>query len=287
MLWYPSPLLYHRICPSHHHPRTLPLPPTRRVAKARAVQPQYVLSLPFFIHRAVLTRVQSNLEQWLQYREEFSDEFMRHEAFYLGAEPSPCQTCGATNAPFRCLNCFSSGLSCKVCITHEHAHDPLHKIQVSHFCLLFAVPYYSFSQKWNGLYFDDTSLFELGVSYQLGHDVVDPCPFPSDPKPLTLFDISGVHQVRIRYCYCRDNGVQPAFRRCQLLRARWFPATWSRPKTAFTFRLLDFLHKLQTQSKINLYDFHASLTNVTNAAGQTRTVVRFFPSSISTTDVST
>ena len=119
------------------------------------------------------------------------------------------------------------------------------------------------------------SLFELGVSHQLGHDVGDPCPLPSDPTTITLFDISGVHKVRIAYCFCSDR-MDPATRRCQLLRIRWFPATWVRPSTAFTFRLLNFLHKLQTQSKVNLYDFYVSLMSVTNAAGMKPPVVRFF-----------
>lgn len=131
-------------------------------------------------------------------------------------------------------------------------------------------------QKWNGSFFYDTSLFELGASYQLGHDVSDTCRRPSKPVDLTLFDISGVHTVRITYCFCPDTGRSSNHRRSQLLRERWFPATWSRPGTAFTFRLLDFLHKLQTQSKMNLYDFYHSLVSVTDCAGQTPPVVLFF-----------
>jgi len=86
-----------------------------------------------------------------------------------------------------------------------------------------------------------------------------------------LFDISGVHTVCITYCFCKRN--DEGNRRTQLLDARWFPASWTRPGTVFTFRLLDFVHKLQTQSKINLYDFYASLVSVTNSAGLTPPVV--------------
>ena len=81
------------------------------------------------------------------------------------------------------------------------------------------------------------------------------------------------------YCICGDPGAEPVSRRCQLLRARWFPATWTRPGTVFTFRLLDFLHKLQTRSKVNLYDFYLSLISLTNAAGRKPPVVSFFFSS--------
>jgi len=96
-----------------------------------------------------------------------------------------------------------------------------------------------------------------------------------------VLDISGVHTVQVTYCFCdiggKDARLDPAARRCQLLRNRLFPATLLRPGTAFTFHLLDFLHKLQTQSKINMYDFYLSLLSITNSAGQKPPVVRLLP----------
>lgn len=96
-----------------------------------------------------------------------------------------------------------------------------------------------------------------------------------------MLDITGVHTVRVKYCFCEASGeharLNPGSRRCQLLRNRLFPATLSRPGTAFTFGLLDFLHKLQTQSKVNLYDFYLSLVSVTDSAGQKPQVVRSCP----------
>lgn len=93
--------------------------------------------------------------------------------------------------------------------------------------------------------------------------------------------MSGVHTVRVRYCFCDkagpDSRLNPGARRCQLLGHRLFPATLHRPGTVFTFHLLDFLHKLQTQSKINLYDFYLSLISVTDPAGQKPPVVRLLP----------
>lgn len=92
---------------------------------------------------------------------------------------------------------------------------------------------------------------------------------------LTLFDISGVTTVRIRYCYCGEPGKQRP-PRVQLLRIRWFPATLKQPGTAFTFRFLDYLHKLQTRSKINLYDVYATLTSIHNASGLNPPIVRYW-----------
>lgn len=54
----------------------------------------------------------------------------------LGAHPSFCEICSVGDAPYRCSDCFSYGLSCKDCIVHQHALHPLHRIQVT-FCLSF------------------------------------------------------------------------------------------------------------------------------------------------------
>ena len=65
---------------------------------------------------------------------------------------------------------------------------------------------------------------------------------------------------------CAESGA-PIPPRVQLLRIRWFPATFKQPGTVFTFRLLDLLHKLQTRSKINLYDIYTTLITMNNPAG--------------------
>jgi hypothetical protein len=109
-------------------------------------------------------------------------------------------------------------------------------------------------------------VLDLGATYQLGHRVGDNCAMPSIANDLTLFDISGVTTVRIHYCYCGEPGTQQP-PRVQLLRIRWFPATLRQPSTAFTFRLLDYIHKLQTRSKVNLYDVYATLVSIRNASG--------------------
>jgi len=205
------------------------------------------------------------LEQWLPYENEFADRILMHEGIRGHSAPPPCETCGADNAPYRCLDCSPSVFSCNHCLVHEHSRHLLHRIEVRCVCRFDSIPDFPLFQQWNGNFFTDTSLYDLGLSHQLGHNTDDPCPLPSDPIKLVLLDISGVHTVRIAYCFCESN--TEGNRRTQLLDARWFPASWTRPGTAFTFRLLDFIHKLQTRSKINLYDFYTSLMSVTNSAG--------------------
>ena len=115
-------------------------------------------------------------------------------------------------------------------------------------------------QKWAGEFFVRVSLFDLGVTYQLGHDG-GPCLIPSRTFELTVFNMSGVQRVRIKYCHCSKPYIPS---RRQLFNIDWFPATIRQPGTVFTFPLLDYLHELQTRSKLNLYDYHATQVSLEN-----------------------
>jgi CxC2 like cysteine cluster associated with KDZ transposases len=78
-----------------------------------------------------------------------------------------------------------------------------------------------------------------------------------------VIDISGIHSIAIDFCDCRTNGIIP--RHIQILRAGWFPATFDRPQTAFTFKCLDFYHELTLQGKVNAYDFCRTLRRLTDS----------------------
>ena len=115
-------------------------------------------------------------------------------------------------------------------------------------------------------------LGSLGLTLQLGHPEGDPCPYPSKKHQLTVFDLSGVHQVVVQFCTC--DPINAAARREQLIDETWFPATLVRPNTVFTFTLLDFFHQLQTQNKTNLYDFYNSIVRLSDSAGLSPEIVR-------------
>jgi hypothetical protein len=81
-----------------------------------------------------------------------------------------------------------------------------------------------------------------------------------------VVDGSGVHIVDISFCGCHhEDGASRS--RVQLLRFGWFPATVTRPHTAFTFDLLDTFHLLTLQGKISAYDFYYSIANKTDNTG--------------------
>lgn len=48
---------------------------------------------------------------------------------------------------------------------------------------------------------------------------------------------------------------------------RWWPATVTNPKTAATFRLLEWFHILGNQSKVSVYEYYTSLTRRTDNIG--------------------
>ena len=121
-----------------------------------------------------------------------------------------------------------------------------------------------FSQRWNGLFFDNDSLQHLGLRYQVGHSG-GVCPFPlAGPKNFVVFDISGPHFVTVDYCNCGD---EPLTNRVQLLREKWFPATQSRPQTVFTFDCLETFHELTLQGKTSINDYYNTLLRRFDNAG--------------------
>ena len=113
----------------HSNPQT-PNKPTRKgPSRSVAVRTPLLYSAQRADHCVC---AQSNLEQWLQYRDEFADEFIKLEALYLGDNgPSPCQGCGSANALFRCLDCYLFGPTCQGCTVHQHANHIFHKLQVT------------------------------------------------------------------------------------------------------------------------------------------------------------
>ena len=68
------------------------------------------------------------------------------------------------------------------------------------------------------------------------------------------------------------NGVPREHYR-QLLRMRWYPASFNRPKTAFTFDLLETYHKVTLQGKLNLYDFYHAIMHKTDNQGRLKPLV--------------
>lgn len=109
---------------------------------------------------------------------------------------------------------------------------------------------------------------------QLGHPIGERCvnPEPAAADSFTLIDVDGIHEVAVDFCGCES--VQPHV--VQLLRMRWWPATVTSPKTAATFRLLEWFHILGNQSKVSAYEYYMSLVRRTdNVASSAKVRMKF------------
>ncbi|KAG2068917.1 hypothetical protein BDR04DRAFT_1023164 [Suillus decipiens] len=127
-----------------------------------------------------------------------------------------------------------------------------HCYRMVHGCM----PFHWISQ-WTGGFFEDTSLTKIGVEIHLGHQG-KPCPkiteewydtddegeyftkdpwvpLVNDPRMTTVVDTLGLHSLMIRFCWCAD-ALSPDM---QLLETGLFLASFTSPKTAFTFVVLD------------------------------------------------
>jgi hypothetical protein len=124
------------------------------------------------------------------------DELLRHDGLgsYLGQKE--CWSCkGSSNACWKCLDCNDGGLlRCQECIVTVHSCHALHRIEVWLFLSLEHF-YDSFLKKWNGSFFEKSSLHDSGLRIQLGHGGAK-CIAPSPgPNSFTVVDVSGIHNV--------------------------------------------------------------------------------------------
>jgi hypothetical protein len=110
------------------------------------------------------------------------------------------------------------------------------------------------------------SLKSLGLRIQLGHPPGDKCPLPITPynDDFTILDVDQIHNVGLDFCGCGRTGKTQV---AQLLEHRLYPATVTSPKTAATFRLLEFLELLQYESKLSSYEFFQTISRLTCNTG--------------------
>ena len=122
-------------------------------------------------------------------------------------------------------------------------------------------------QKWTGIAFQETSLFALGLTIQLGHRDGSMCSNPTAARrDFSVFHINGRHTVSLSFCACDRAGTSGSFVQ-QLLRFELYPATHYEPHTAFSFRLLEHYHIQSLQGKVSMFDYYESLDRLTDNTG--------------------
>lgn len=81
---------------------------------------------------------------------------------------------------------------------------------------------------------------------------------------MAVVDSHGIQDVRVRFCGCLvDNGgaIPDA---TQLLEAGMWPASWDKPRTAFTLQVMREYHLLAMQAHTNALDFFNVIKRLTD-----------------------
>lgn len=175
-----------------------------------------------------------------------------------------CCKCGSHSATLRCISCMGTPVYCTTCMLSAHERLPFHQTEL-----------------WNGEYFAPKTLHSLGYTFHLCQKVnkcslANTYPKSSEPMPgstnslpddsnapsileMTIISSSGIHSVWVANCKC--SRTKPY---SQLLAARLFPATTLKPKSAFTFEVLDHFLVDSTVCKTTAFSFYEKLRHLTN-----------------------
>lgn len=143
------------------------------------------------------------------------------------------------------------------------------------------MPFHRISQ-WTGGFFEDTSLTKIGLEIHLGH-AGQPCPgltdewydtddgddltegpwipLVNDPRTTTVVDRSGIHSLMIRFCRCTNAMTADK----QLFETGLFPASFTSPKTAFTFEVLDDFLLDNLECGTSAMNYYSKLRRVTSS----------------------
>jgi hypothetical protein len=211
----------------------------------------------------MLTILQNLLTSWLPLMREKYANFYTVASESFCTDDTCCNSCSPEDCIYSCEDCTGTRFS-RECLLFEHRYNPLHHIKVRTPKPMPRVLLADFnSQVLRDKRFMDTSLAELGLVIQLNHRR-GICPKATvQTQGFTVYHTNGAHIVNISYCTCHSHLPQNS-RLGQIFRQRWLPATWKRPRTAFTFACMNTFHLLNLQSKCNLYDYYATLTRITD-----------------------
>lgn len=201
--------------------------------------------------------------------QEFMREIVRHEGLGEHRQHPRCSGCSAgfdnpegpspsTIPRVRCRDCFGEFVECVSCSLHRHARLPLHVVD-----------------QWTGQYWQRKSLKEMGLTIQLGH-LDTPClaPATTNPLPVTVIDVGGIHEVSVFFCGCERELLGD--KRLQMLRAGWYPASMTDPQSCATFRALDQYHMLHLVGGLNVHDWIKSAERLTDATKVNTPPVRIY-----------
>ncbi|KIJ58337.1 hypothetical protein HYDPIDRAFT_102895, partial [Hydnomerulius pinastri MD-312] len=214
------------------------------------------------------------IHDWLPWKQEYLSILLELEA--QEKRGLPCELCGDLPGSIRCKTCSGAHAWCNSCAVKVHKHLPFHNLE-----------------KWQDSCYQKISLMALGYIWYMGHNG-DPCPcvpgpaedwvdvddegLPDTEDPfhvpilntlpvprlsqLTIVHATGIFVHKISWCQCSNASER---KHLQLLRACLFPASVTRPETAFTFEVLEHHRIDNLECKMTAMSFFAKLRRLTDS----------------------
>lgn len=163
------------------------------------------------------------MRDWLQHvRQTYLEELVRCDGLGDIEECAVCVTCNLALGTVRCMDCSNPAMACAGCMVNLHQRNPLHRVEASLYILHY-IGNADGAQEWRDGHFQRTTLAGLGMIIHLGHE--DSCPVPEPLKDaFVVFDMNGIHNLQLEYCGCSKGMHLERYQ--QLLRQRWYPATF-------------------------------------------------------------
>ncbi|KAG9125670.1 hypothetical protein FRC07_006686 [Ceratobasidium sp. 392] len=181
------------------------------------------------------------LREWLQdFAETYLPLLFARDALPPASLCSSCQQ--SCDKFYKCRTCLSPCALCAPCLLARHQHTPTH-----------------FVQNWNGKFWVNASLADLGMVLHLGHNGA-PCPQTGSTVLVLVGDLHGFANVNVAFCDCPKH----ASRSSQLLAAGFMACSDHLPQSAFTLSMLDHLSVFTTAGKCSGFKYWTVLKRLTN-----------------------
>ncbi|KIY60882.1 hypothetical protein CYLTODRAFT_316177, partial [Cylindrobasidium torrendii FP15055 ss-10] len=178
------------------------------------------------------------MAEWADVRSSYIDQYLSRHSLGHGI----CAECGTTDGDiYWCRQCGDFRL-CTSCCLRTHKRTPLHRLE-----------------RWNGRFFERTSLKVLGMVMVLNHDDNTTCSVHDQPQDLVVVDMAGIFTVSIQVCRCPER-ARPTY--IQIFQAGWYPATAKHTKTAVSLEVLDHYRRLKVHGALPVRAFVDALEHL-------------------------
>lgn len=107
---------------------------------------------------------------------------------------------------------------------------------------------------------------DLGGILTIGHRGRRGCNLPGNTRTLTVVHEQGIYEMSVRFCRCNTAATAESEgeEAQQLLRHGLWPASWIKPRTAYSLRVMEEFDRLGVLAHANAYDYFKYLCRLTD-----------------------